>query len=78
MKARLAIYDMDRTITRRATYTPFLVHAASRLAPWRLALLPLVLLAMLAYVLKPIDRAGLIRAAIRAIQSKSEPDSPDN
>ncbi|HLL31270.1 MAG TPA: HAD-IB family hydrolase, partial [Allosphingosinicella sp.] len=35
MKARLAIYDMDRTITRRATYTPFLIHAATRLAPWR-------------------------------------------
>ena len=29
MKARLAIYDMDRTITRRATYTPFLIHAAT-------------------------------------------------
>ena len=30
MKARLAIYDMDRTITRRATYTPFLIHAATQ------------------------------------------------
>jgi len=38
--ARLAIYDMDKTVTRRATYTPFLVHAAWRLGPWRLALLP--------------------------------------
>jgi hypothetical protein len=43
MKAQLAIYDMDRTITRRATYTPFLVHAALRLAPWRLVFFPLVL-----------------------------------
>jgi HAD superfamily hydrolase (TIGR01490 family) len=59
MKALLAIYDMDRTITRRATYTPFLVHAALRLAPWRLALLPVALLAMLAYVLKLIDRGRL-------------------
>jgi hypothetical protein len=25
----LAIYDLDRTITRRATYTPFLIHCAS-------------------------------------------------
>jgi hypothetical protein len=24
----LAIYDMDRTVTRRATYTPFLLHCA--------------------------------------------------
>jgi HAD superfamily hydrolase (TIGR01490 family) len=59
MKAQLAIYDMDRTITRRATYTPFLVHAALRLAPWRLALFPAVLLAMAAYGLKLIDRGRL-------------------
>ena len=59
MKSQLAIYDMDRTITRRATYTPFLIHAAIRLAPWRLVLLPLVILAMLAYVLKLLDRGRL-------------------
>jgi HAD superfamily hydrolase (TIGR01490 family) len=59
VKTALAIYDMDRTITRRATYTPFLVHAALALAPWRLALLPVVLLAMLAYALKLIDRGRL-------------------
>ena len=29
----LAIYDMDRTITRRATYTPFLIHCARVAAP---------------------------------------------
>ena len=27
---------MDRTVTRRATYTPFLLHCALRRAPWRL------------------------------------------
>jgi HAD superfamily hydrolase (TIGR01490 family) len=59
MKALLAIYDMDRTVTRRATYTPFLIHAALRLAPGRLVLLPLVLLAMLAYLLRLIDRGRL-------------------
>jgi HAD superfamily hydrolase (TIGR01490 family) len=59
MKALLAIYDMDRTVTRRATYTPFLIHAATQLAPWRLVLLPVVLLSMLAYVLKMIDRGRL-------------------
>ena len=35
MTYRLAIYDMDRTVTRRATYTPFLIHCALRRAPWR-------------------------------------------
>lgn len=55
----LAIYDMDRTITRRATYTPFLLHCALRRAPWRLLLLPLVLVSMLAYVTRLIDRGRL-------------------
>ena len=54
-----AIYDMDRTITRRATYTPFLLHCALRRAPWRLLLLPLVVASMIAYVLKLIDRGRL-------------------
>ena len=55
----LAIYDMDRTVTRHATYTPFLLHCAWRRAPWRLLFLPLVLLSMLAYVTRLIDRARL-------------------
>ncbi|TVV72056.1 HAD family hydrolase [Sphingomonas solaris] len=55
----LAIYDMDRTITRRATYTPFLLHAARRRAPWRLLLVPFVLISMLGYVAKLIDRGRL-------------------
>lgn len=40
---RLAIYDLDRTITRVGTWTPLLIHAVTRRAPWRLALLPVVL-----------------------------------
>jgi HAD superfamily hydrolase (TIGR01490 family) len=55
----LAIYDMDRTVTKRPTYTPFLVHCATRRAPWRLLFLPLVLLAMIAYAIRLIDRARL-------------------
>jgi HAD superfamily hydrolase (TIGR01490 family) len=54
-----AIYDMDRTLTRHATYTPFLLHCAMRRAPWRLLLMPFVAGAMLAYVFKLIDRAKL-------------------
>jgi HAD superfamily hydrolase (TIGR01490 family) len=55
----IAIYDMDRTITRTGTYTPFLIHAALARAPWRLLLLPAALLAMLGYALKLITRARL-------------------
>jgi len=54
-----AIYDMDRTVTRRATYTPFLLHCALRRAPWRLLFLPLVLASMLAYFARLIDRGRL-------------------
>jgi HAD superfamily hydrolase (TIGR01490 family) len=55
----LAIYDMDRTVTKRPTYTPFLLHCATRRAPWRLIFLPLVALSMIAYALRLIDRARL-------------------
>jgi len=55
----LAIYDMDRTVTRHATYTPFLLHCALRRAPWRLLLFPFAILSMLAYAVRLIDRAKL-------------------
>ncbi|MEO5808995.1 MAG: HAD-IB family phosphatase [Sphingomicrobium sp.] len=59
MTQALAIYDMDRTVTRHATYTPFLLYCAARRAPWRLLLLPLVAVAMLSYLAKVIDRGRL-------------------
>jgi HAD superfamily hydrolase (TIGR01490 family) len=55
----LAIYDMDRTVTKRPTYTPFLIHCAIERAPWRLLFLPLVAVAMLSYAAKIIDRGRL-------------------
>ena len=73
MKSQLAIYDMDRTITRRATYTPFLIHAASKLAPWRLVLAPLVVLMMLAYLLKLVDRGRLKEINYRLLVGRGVP-----
>jgi HAD superfamily hydrolase (TIGR01490 family) len=55
----LAVYDMDRTVTKRPTYVSFLLHCAVRRTPWRLLLLPLVLLSVLAYAARLIDRARL-------------------
>ena len=55
----LAIYDLDRTLTRHATYTPFLLHCALRRAPWRLLLTPAVLGSMLLYGVRIIDRRRL-------------------
>jgi HAD superfamily phosphoserine phosphatase-like hydrolase len=57
--AALAIYDMDRTVTRRPTYGLFLLHAMFRLAPWRVLLMPLLLVTGAAYGLKLIDRGRL-------------------
>lgn len=55
----LSIYDMDKTITRRATFGPFLAYATPRHRPWRLALSPLLLLSTLAYGARAINRAEL-------------------
>ena len=35
------IYDMDRTITRGGTWTPWLLFWVRREAPWRVVLVPL-------------------------------------
>ncbi|MDI1295864.1 MAG: HAD family hydrolase [bacterium] len=56
---RLAIYDMDRTVTFTGTYTGFLVHVAAHMAPWRLIFLPLIPFLMLAYVVRIIRRQQL-------------------
>ncbi len=55
----IAIYDLDRTVTRLPTYTAYLVFAARRLCPYRLLAAPLVVLAMAAHGLRIIDRAQL-------------------
>lgn len=56
---KLAVYDMDRTVTVRGTYTPFLLFMAVRIAPWRLLLTPFVIFAMLAYAVKLVSRKRL-------------------
>ncbi len=63
----LAIYDMDKTITRAPTWTRFLIHAARSHAPWRLGLLPLAGLASVGYLLRLLDRAGLKQATHRLL-----------
>lgn len=58
-KTKLAIYDMDRTITHHGTYSPFLMSWVLRRRPLRLLLVPLVLPCMLAYAAKLISRGRL-------------------
>jgi HAD superfamily phosphoserine phosphatase-like hydrolase len=56
---RLAVYDMDLTITSRASWNAWLVHWAVHEAPWRLLLVPLILGPVLAYGLGCLDRKRL-------------------
>ena len=59
MKTRLAIYDLDRTLVRLPTWTPFLLMAVLTRSPWRLTLAPLALAAAAAYRLGMLDRRSL-------------------
>jgi HAD superfamily phosphoserine phosphatase-like hydrolase len=74
MTGALAIYDMDKTVTRRPTYGPFLAFAAVRLAPWRLLLAPILLLTGLAYGLRLIDRARLKEVNYRLLIGGVSPE----
>ena len=56
---KIAFYDMDRTITRRGTYSGFLLYVLCRRQSWRFVFLPFVVLAVAAYALHLIDRARL-------------------
>lgn len=62
---RLSIFDVDRTITRRPTYSLFLLHAMLRLAPWRMALLPLMLPLMLLHAGRLMSRRSIKQAMHR-------------
>ena len=55
----VSIFDVDRTLTRKPTYSAFLLFGAWRTARWRLGFVPLVVAAMLAYKMGFTDRASL-------------------
>lgn len=55
----LSVFDLDRTLTKLPTWSPFLLFAARRHQPWRLLFAPLVILLMLSYKLRLISRQKL-------------------
>ena len=73
MKQSLAIYDMDKTVTRRPTFGLFLFHAGVRLAPWRLLLVPAVLVVTLLYLVRLLDRARLKEINYRLLVGEPAP-----
>ncbi|MGQ0659909.1 HAD family hydrolase [Sphingosinicella sp.] len=70
----LAIYDMDRTVTRGPTYGPFLWFAMTRLAPWRALLAPISLLTTILYGLRIIDRGRLKEWNYRLLIGRPRPE----
>lgn len=59
LKRPIAIYDLDGTLLKHATFTPFLIFAARRRAPWKLALTPVWIGAMAAYKAGLFSRESL-------------------
>ena len=59
MAMRIAIYDLDRTLTRKPTFTPFLHFAAWRIAPWRIVFSPVWIAAMILYRIGLYNRTTL-------------------
>lgn len=64
---RIALYDLDRTVTRAPTFTPFLVHMAASGNPLRLLGVPLWVLAMLGYKAKLYGRKPLKQFGLRLL-----------
>ncbi|MHA4838587.1 HAD family hydrolase [Sphingopyxis sp. MSC1_008] len=63
--SRIAIYDLDRTVLRKPTFTLFLLWAAWKGAPGRLLLLPALAALMIGYALRLYGRDRFKPAAIR-------------
>lgn len=56
---RIAIYDMDKTITRRPTFVPFLWFAISRFRRWRLVTIPVMVVFGIGYFTGIVGRSKL-------------------
>jgi HAD superfamily hydrolase (TIGR01490 family) len=63
---RLAIFDLDGTITRHDTLAPYALGYVVRKRPWRLPALLLVLPMLVGHTIGLVDRGGLKSAFIRA------------
>ncbi|MGN7160994.1 HAD family hydrolase [Sphingomonas sp. SAFR-052] len=69
----LAIYDMDKTITRVATWTPFLRHALKERGRGALWLLPIAGIAVTGYVLRLYGRDRLKEMTHRLVLGRAVP-----
>ncbi len=67
-----SIYDLDRTLTRRGTWLPWLVFWARREAPWRLLLLTLAVPAALGAALGWVGRGRLKEIVQRLVMGRPD------
>lgn len=71
---RIALYDLDRTVTFAPTFTPFLIHMAASGNRLRLLAVPLWIVAMIGYKLKlygrkPLKQFGLALLVGKVVRS---------
>jgi phosphoserine phosphatase len=69
----ISIYDMDKTVIRRASWTWWLLHYARTEAPLRLLLLPLTLLPVMGYGLGLLGRKELKEATQALLMGRRVP-----
>jgi phosphatidylglycerophosphatase C len=72
---RLAVYDMDLTITAPASWTPWLLDWLTHEAPWRAPLLPVLLPTLLGFPLGLVDRKRLKEQAQRLVMGANVPET---
>ena len=77
-QAKVALFDLDRTITRYATFTPFLLGYVLRHHPWRLLAAPAVLAAFAAYRFGWTSRTNLKSVMLRLTLGAAPMDSLAN
>jgi HAD superfamily hydrolase (TIGR01490 family) len=65
-KPVIHIFDLDLTITRFPTYTPFLIGAATARTRWRWALIPFLIPFLVGYAMKLVDRK-LLKQTMHAL-----------
>jgi HAD superfamily phosphoserine phosphatase-like hydrolase len=69
----VAVYDLDRTLTNAGSWVPFLRFWVQRVAPWRVLLLPIVVLGGVAYGLGWLSRGGMKRWSHRWLIGRHVP-----
>ena len=76
-KLPVVIFDLDRTITTFGTYTPVLVYYALRHNPLRLIFIPIIILLLIAYKIKFINRKKLKSVMFRLLMGSPRKEELD-